>query len=156
MGRIQPGIKISRKHITRAADEWKRQATERAGVIQQALLYNAALHKNLQHELCVCEHGASKHLGTPDTRCTVVDCNCQSYKSNRDQAFDNWIGDVRARLQQAELPYENAATPEHPMHSTKQEEAFDKGRTAEEYAKLVAEYEEDLKKKAAEGGSGQA
>lgn len=149
MGRLQPGIKISRKHITRAADEWKRQATERAGVIQQALLYNAALHKNLQHELCVCEHGASKHLGSAEARCSVVDCSCTEYKSNRAQAFDNWVGDVRARLQQAELPYENAATPEHPMHATKLDEAFDMGKTSEDYAKLVAEYEADAKKAAA-------
>lgn len=149
MGRLYPGVKISRKHITRAADEWKRQASERAGVIQQALLYNAALHKSLQHELCTCEHGASKHLGTADSRCTVVDCNCPGYKSNRAQAFDNWIGDIRARLQQAGLPYENAATPEHPLHPTKQDEEFDRGRTAEEFVKLVTEYEDDLARKAA-------
>ena len=141
MGKQLAGKKVARRLMIRAFESQKKQADDRKLIIQNALMYNAGLHKALQHELCTCEHGASKHLkneiSKTDTRCEVVDCECPGFLSNYDQSLKNWKGELWAELQLAGHILFDLANPEHPMQEFKVIEAFEGGKKATEYKDAV-------------------
>lgn len=151
MGRVKLGRHLSRKHVTRIADAYKQKAEERAGVITQALMYNAALHKSLQHELCACTHGASKHMEAEviraadapgmvqkwdlDHPCLEVGCDCKGFKSSWQTSFDAWSTECWAYLDREHHVDKYAPVfTEDPMHELRMVEAFDGGIKAEAHA----------------------
>jgi hypothetical protein len=166
MGKLRLGTKLSHKHTVRRANEWKEQAEQAKAVTQQALLYNAGLHRSLQHELCVCGHGASKHLPHPEYQdaevqaCHEINCECKLFKSNWQQAFENWTAEAWAYclsnhgLDQTKLP--PVTDPTDPMHPVKLTEAFDGGVKAEKQAEEKAKWELAMTENAEEASKGEA
>jgi hypothetical protein len=149
------GKKIPRKKLQLIASVAMKKAEDRKLVNQNMLMYNAGLHLKLQHELCVCSHGASKHFGAPvevlekdgdgqaigsqmvSNLCTVVDCGgCRGYKSNYSASFDKWIKEFRQLMDQKHgLPLLDSMMPTE----KDQIDAFEGGVKPEAFAEAYAE-----------------
>lgn len=170
--------KPSREALQRLCDQWMQTARERGEVISNALMYNAGLHKALQHELCVCQHGASKHLQISTfvpaeigegggfiahtrtdgdgTRCREIGCNCEGFKSNWQQSFENWSAECWSYLDRSHnRPQHLPHSAEDPMHQVFLAEAFDSGVKAEDQAKKAADWLTAMDENAAEATNGQ-
>lgn len=90
MGKQVPGKKINRKHMIRFANEQHRIAERNLRAVQNAVMANANMQQILQHEMCVCSHGATKHWDSTDRMCVTEGCTCQGWKSLWSQAFEAW------------------------------------------------------------------
>ncbi len=152
--------KPSREALKRLCDQWMQTARERGEVISNALMYNAGLHKALQHELCVCQHGASKHLASTNDAdgdaCSEVGCKCAGFKSNWQQSFENWSAECWSYLDRSHnRPQHQPQSAEDPMHQVFLAEAFDSGVKAEDQAKKAADWLTAMDENAAEASHGQ-
>lgn len=145
MGKLKPGKKFSRKNVIRAAEANFDEMTKYRRITEQAILYNGGLHKSLQHELCTCSHGASKHFEHPTTivvdhPCTVVDCECKAFKSNYDQSLENWKTMVWAELDQKHNIKPGSELAGGPADDSELIKSFEIGVKAEDHAKAVVEW----------------
>jgi hypothetical protein len=105
MGRQQPGKKISRKIMIRYANEEHRIAQRNLKAVQNAIIANANMQQMLQHEMCVCSHGATKHWEQPDRICTTEGCTCVGWRSLWVQAFEVWKEQIPVEVDKLELPF---------------------------------------------------
>ena len=143
MGKLRLGTGVPKKVITGIVEKQKLELQKQRNMIENALLHIAPLHRKLQHELCVCEHGASLHLGNEETKCKEVGCECKAYKSNHDQSRENYDRDVINHLRQEHsiLPLDEwASKPEYPMHESQMRRDFENGVKPEEKAKKIADW----------------
>ena len=103
MGKQVPGKKINRKFIIRFANEQQRIAQRNQKAVQNAVIANANMQQVVQHEICLCTHGGTKHL-TPERLCTMNGCTCTGFTSLWENAFRNWQSQFKLELLKIGIP----------------------------------------------------
>lgn len=104
MGTVQPGKKINRKTMIRYANEEHRIATRNLRALENAIIANANMQQILQHQMCVCTHGATKHWNNPERLCEQDGCACTGWISLWTQAFEAWTEAVKDEVHKLDDP----------------------------------------------------